>query len=544
MEKEEATIDEIKDPLEEKELESRSLDDRQVAGKAVGKKVPPKSQARKIKSPEEKTQLESPSRADRQVAGKAVGKNVPPKSHASEIKGPAEEKLQSRTRADLYTAGKALRNKVPRRSHAGWKAHIGRLDPIDVLIESSKGRIEQLVPIRYGRMMQTPFTFYRGAAAIMAGDLAQTPVTGVRVQACGDCHLLNFGGYATPERRIVFDMNDFDETLPAPWEWDVKRLAASFVVAGRNNNLKKRDCRDAAAMAVRGYRERTAELAARPALQAWYSFLDYESLIEMSEDPVLRKKRKAAMGKAVTESSAEVIYPKLVDQAGETPRIKDDPALIFHTPEQKDPGWEQSVQERIAKYRQSLPDSTRVLLDQYRRVDSAIKVVGVGSVGTTCAVLLLVATDDDPLFLQAKEARVSVLEPYAGKSIYKDRGQRVVVGQRIMQAASDIFLGWVTDRQGRHFYLRQLRDAKFSPMVEIFHASHMIEFAKFCGWALAAAHARSGQSSLLSGYMGSGANFDDAIADFAEAYADQNEKDHAALVKAVRSGRLKAVVEK
>ena len=456
-----------------------------------------------------------------------------------------EEKApETRTREAFHAAGKALRQKVPRKSHAGWKPHAGRLDPVDILIESSKGRIESLVPVRYGRMMQTPFTFYRGAAAIMAADLAHTPVTGVRVQACGDCHLLNFGGFATPERRIIFDINDFDETLPAPWEWDVKRLAASFVVAGRNNKLKKSECRDAAAMAVRGYRKRMAKLASMPALQVWYSSLDLKELVEMSEDPALRKRRRKAIQKAVDKSSAEVVYPKLVDHADGKPRIKDNPPLIFHTEEQKDPGWREAVRERVARYRASLPEERRLLLDRYRHVDAAMKVVGVGSVGTLCAVVLLLATDDDPLFLQVKEARVSVLEPYAGKSKYKSRGQRVVVGQRIMQAASDIFLGWVTDQQGRHFYVRQLRDAKISPEVEMFGASRLIEYAKVCGWALADAHARSGQAGVLAGYMGKSDALDDAIADFAEAYADQNEQDHAALVKAVRSRRLKAIVGK
>ena len=234
---------------------------------------------------------------------------------ANEEVPPQERAGETQTRASLRAAGKALRTPVPRTSHAGWKAPLGRLDPIDVLIESSKGRLENLVPIRYGRMMETPFTFYRGAAAIMAADLAHTPVTGVRVQACGDCHLLNFGGFATPERRIVFDINDFDETLPAPWEWDVKRLAASFVIAGRNNKFKKSDCRTAAARVVRAYRRRTAELAAMPALQAWYSSMDYEALIEMSEDPALRKKRKEDMGKAIAKSSVESLYPKFVDNA-------------------------------------------------------------------------------------------------------------------------------------------------------------------------------------------------------------------------------------
>jgi uncharacterized protein (DUF2252 family) len=467
------------------------------------------------------------------------------KGPIKEKRGPGDRKqFESRTRDDLNAAGKACRAKVPRKSHAGWKAHTGRPDPIDVLIESNNGRIESLVPIRYGRMMQSPFTFYRGAAAIMAGDLAHTPVTGIRVQACGDCHLLNFGGFATPERRLIFDINDFDETLPAPWEWDVKRLATSFVIAGRNNKLNKSDCRDAAAMAVRGYRERMIELADITALQAYYSSLDLESVVEMIQDPVLRKEEKKAIKKAVNKRScAEEVYPKLVDHAEGKPRIKDNPPLIYHSDAQNDPTWGEAVRERVQSYRTSLSDDRKVLFDQYRYIDEAVKVVGVGSVGTHCAVVLFLATDDDPLFLQIKEARMSVLEPYAGKSKYKNRGQRIVVGQRIMQAASDIFLGWKTDQQGRHYYIRQLRDAKIKPSVELYDASHLIEYAKVCGWALAHAHARSEQSLLMSGYMGKSTTFDEATADFAEAYADQNEKDHAAMLKAVRSGRLKARVE-
>ena len=407
--------------------------------------------------------------------------------------GPQKEQVSDpRTRERFHAAGKAIREQVPRESHAGWKAPAGRPDPVDVLIESSKGRIESLVPIRYGRMMQTPFTFYRGAAAIMAADLAHTPVTGVRVQACGDCHLLNFGGFATPERRIVFDINDFDETLPAPWEWDVKRLAASFVIAGRHNKFKKSDCRAAAVRAVRAYRKRTAKLAALPALQAWYSSLDIESLVEMTEDPAMRKSREKATKKGIDKSSVETLYPKLVDLAGGKPMIKDDPPLIFHMEEQKHPAWREGVADRFARYRASLPEERRVLLDRYHYVDAAAKVVGVGSVGTLCFVALWMATDDDPLFIQIKEARTSVLEPYAGKSEYKDRGQRVVVGQRIMQAASDIFLGWATDQQDRHFYLRQLRDVKISWEVDVMGAPQLIEYARFCGWTLAAAHARSG----------------------------------------------------
>ena len=454
---------------------------------------------------------------------------------------PDERAGETRTRQGVRAAGKALRTAVPRTSHAGWKPHAGRRDPVDVLIESSQGRIETLVPIRYGRMMETPFRFYRGAAAIMAADLAHTPATGVRVQACGDCHLLNFGGFATPERRIIFDINDFDETLPAPWEWDVKRLAASIVIAGRNNTLKKSACRAAAANAVRGYRKRMAKLADMPMLEVWYSSLDVESLLEITEDAALKQRATETMRKGIQKSSTETLYPKMVDHGDGRPRIKDEPPLIFHSEEQNDPAWGEAMRANIAQYRASLQEDRRMLFDQYRFADIAIKAVGVGSVGTRCAVSLLLATDDDPLFLQVKEARESVLEPYAGKSEFKERGHRVVVGQRIMQAASDIFLGWTTDPRGRHYYIRQLRDVKISPTMEGVGASLLFEYAKFCGWALADAHARSGQAGVLAGYMGKSDALDEAIADFAEAYADQNEQDHAALLKAVRSGCLKAI---
>jgi uncharacterized protein (DUF2252 family) len=452
--------------------------------------------------------------------------------------------LGAHTRDEINAAGKALRDRVPHRDHGRWKPAARRSDPIDVLIESSKGRVEHLVPIRYGRMMQSPFAFYRGAAAIMAEDLSHTPVSGVIVQANGDCHLLNFGGFATPERRLVFDMNDFDETLPAPWEWDVKRLAASFVIAGRNNRLKKGACRNAALMAVRGYRERMAELSAMPTLEAWYSYIDLKALIANTRDSSLRKARSERVKKEAGKGASEVLYPKLVDASGGQPRIKDDPPLIFHVDQQQDPAWQPSVKARLASYRESLPHERQVLFDRYRHVDVAAKVVGVGSVGTVCAVALFLATDDDPLFLQMKEARASVLAPYASKSDYKNNGQRIVVGQRIMQAASDIFLGWGEDAQdGRQYYVRQLRDAKIAPLVEMFDADILAEYAEYCGWALARCHARSGKSGVLSGYMGKRDEFDEAVADFSEAYADQNEADHAALLNAVRSGRLEAIVE-
>ena len=444
-------------------------------------------------------------------------------------------------RADRAAAGKALRSSVPRASHRDWTPPADRRDPMDVLIESNTGRLPELVPIRFGRMLVSPFTFFRGAAAVMAADLAKTPATGLQVQACGDCHLLNFGAFATPERNLVFDINDFDETLPAPWEWDIKRLAASFVLAGRDNRFDADAGRNSAVAVVRAYRERLAELSEMPALDVWYSKIDAMKWLEGTDDPELRALREKRIKKAQARTAIGHEYPNLVEETGGRPRIKDDPPHIYHISEQAGDEFQQMVAEAFRNYRETLPHDRRVLYDRYQCVDVAVKVVGVGSVGTVCGVALLLADDDDPLFLQFKQANASVLEPYAGKSLYENHGQRVVVGQRLMQSSSDIFLGWTAGRFGRNFYLRQLRDAKVKPMVEIFKPKHMVEFAGFCGHALADAHARSGDSAMLSGYLGNADNFDQAIADFAVAYADQTERDHAALADAVRSGKVEAV---
>jgi uncharacterized protein (DUF2252 family) len=446
------------------------------------------------------------------------------------------------TREERYAAGKTLRSEAPRKRQATWEPHKGRRDPVELLIESSQGRIPDLLPIRYGRMIQTPFAFYRGAAAIMAADLAATPNSGIHVQACGDCHLANFGGFATPERRIVFDINDFDETAPAPWEWDVKRLAASFVIAGRNNHFTSTECRQAAVAAVRTYRERMIEYAAMPTLRSWYAFIDFEAGIESTADPEMRKLYKKLLDKAERRDPSNE-FPKLVHRVEGKPVINDNPPLIYHVEEQKDPKWQAGMMRELQRYRESLPLDRQVLFDRYRFADVASKVVGVGSVGTHCAVALFFATDDDPLFLQIKEALDSVLEPYAGKSRFKNRGERVVVGQRLMQSASDIFLGWTEGEGRRHFYFRQLRDVKIKPVIEIMKPAELTNFAVGCGWALARAHARSGDAGLLAGYMGKSDTLDEAIGDFAVAYADQNERDHAALVAAVRKGRVQAVVE-
>jgi uncharacterized protein (DUF2252 family) len=439
--------------------------------------------------------------------------------------------------------GKALRDAVPREAHAGWKPPKDRRDPVDLLIGSNEGRLAGLVPIRFGRMLQSPFAFYRGAAVIMAADLAATPDCGLRVQACGDAHLLNFGGFATPERQVIFDINDLDETLPAPWEWDVKRLTASMVIAAHHLQLNESEAALAATATVRAYRERMADYSSMRALDVWYDKITVERLLAEAPSDAIRKRITKRLQKARQQSSAEYIFPKLAEHHGAIPRIKDDPPLIFHPSEEQAPGLKTQLTEALATYRESLPEHVRVLFDRFRFYDLAVKVVGVGSVGTQCTVCLFMAADNDPLFLQVKEARASVLEPYAGRSPYENHGHRIVAGQRLMQAAADIFLGWTTGANGRDVYVRQLRDVKISAILEGWDADILVAYGKLCAWALARAHARSGDPALIAGYMGSNTSFDDAICEFAVEYGDQNQRDYRAFVKAVREGRLEAVVE-
>jgi uncharacterized protein (DUF2252 family) len=459
---------------------------------------------------------------------------------------PAGQSLPS---AALLAAGKALRERVPRNSHGTWKRNKEKVDVLATLRASDKGRIERLIPIRYGRMLQSPFTFYRGSAALMAADLANTPTTGIRAQACGDCHLLNFGGFATPERNILLDINDFDETLPAPWEWDVKRLVASFVLAARSQGLSELDARDIAVGCARSYRKRLREYSEMSPLEVWYSRITFDDYIAAA--PAWLRKAAAArlrkrVAEAVTKSSSELTYPQLAGMVGGQIRIHDARPLIFHpsADEFSADEFRSRVEEGLKVYRDTLSDELRELLDRYHLVDAALKVVGIGSVGTHCFIILLMSANNDPLFLQIKEARQSVLEPYAGKSAYPHPGQRVVMGQRLMQPATDVFMGWATSRGGRHFYVRQLRDAKIKPLVEIMDTALLSFYAKMCGWVLARAHAKAGTGELMiSGYLGSQDNFDEAMGSFAVAYADQAERDHAALKAAVRSGKIKVQLE-
>lgn len=447
------------------------------------------------------------------------------------------------TRDELFAMGKSLREKCPRQDHAVWKAPHKRSNPLTLMKKSNKGRMPELVPIRHGRMMQSPFTFYRGAALNMAADLAGTPASGLRVQACGDCHLMNFGSYATPERRIIFDINDLDETLPAPWEWDVKRLAASFVLACRNNGFSEDAARDAVLNCVRSYRERMTEYSDMRVMDVWYADIDVEKLIPTIKDKEAAARAQKRLEKARERTVLEYEFPELATTAGFAPTIKEVPPLIFHLREQGHEEQTANVERAFARYRESMQEDRRLLLDRFTLMDMAIKVVGIGSVGTFCGILLLMAGGHDPLFLQFKQARPSVLEAYAGKSRHSNDGQRIVHGCRMMQSASDIFLGWSEGDQKRHFYVRQLKDMKIKPMVEVFTPGVMLEYAELCGWTLAHAHARSGEPAKICGYLGKSDKFDQAIAEFSLAYADQSERDHDVLMKAVRAGKLEVFIE-
>ncbi|MGV8864301.1 MAG: DUF2252 domain-containing protein [Pseudomonas sp.] len=444
-----------------------------------------------------------------------------------------------RSRKERLHAGESLLEGMPHSSHAVWKPPRKHRDPIDILEESNRYRLPSLVPVRYGRMLRSPFTFLRGSSGLMAYDLATTPNTGIQVQACGDCHLLNFGLFATPERNLIFDINDFDETTPAPWEWDIKRLAISFAVAARGNRLTDKEAEASAVECVRAYRERLRECSKLSPLEVWYDRLDAQTIIDMAPNAKVKKAREQLIEKAKTRVG-DYLYPTISGEVGGRRRLIDQPPILFHIYE-KD--FEQRVYMALEDYRLSLPHERRVLFDRYRLEDIALKAVGIGSVGTYCFVGLFFSAENHPLLLQFKEACPSVLEPYAGKSVYDNHGQRVVTGQRLMQSSSDIFLGWTQGQKGRHFFVRQLRDMKMSAPVEGASAEQMKMYAELCGLTLARAHAKSGDAALISGYLGKSDTFDQAIGEFALTYADQNAKDHAALVAAEKSGRIKALIE-
>jgi uncharacterized protein (DUF2252 family) len=457
------------------------------------------------------------------------------------------------TTAERVARGKAARAQVPRSSHAVFDPPSDRPDPIALLEEQAKSRVPELVPVRWGRMVVSPFTFYRGAALPMASDLAMTPVSGLAVQACGDAHLSNFGLFGSAERRLVFDVNDFDETLPGPWEWDVKRLAASLEVAARGNGFSGKQRRDIALAAVGQYRQAIRSFAGMTNLDLWYAHLDMDELraqFDSQLHPRQRNYMDKGLAKARTRDSMQEVA-KLTRMVDGRPRIISDPPLLVPIDELMTADVDRASLESlmvglIAKYRRTLETDRRYLLEQFQFADMARKVVGVGSVGTRCWIVLMLGRDEsDPLFLQVKEAEASVLSRFVGASKYANQGQRVVAGQRLMQASSDIFLGWQhigagMDEQSRDFYVRQLRDWKFSVEIENLIPAGLRVYGAVCGWTLARAHARSGDRIAIAAYLGNSDVFDRAIADFAAAYADQNERDYKALVEAVASGRITA----
>jgi len=457
------------------------------------------------------------------------------------------------TSAERAARGKAARARVPRDTHAVFDPPPDRPDPVGLLEQQAASRVPELVPVRWGRMMVSPFSYYRGAALPMASDLATTPVSGLAVQACGDAHLSNFGLFGSAERRLIFDVNDFDETLPGPWEWDVKRLAASLEVAGRDNGFPAKPRREAVLAAVSRYRQAMREFAAMTNLDIWYASADVNELRAQYDAEFRARQRKLmdkGLAKARTRDSMQELA-KLTRTVDGRPRIISDPPLLVPVDELIPAEIDRSVfvaelQGLIAKYQRTLETDRRYLLHQFEYCDMARKVVGVGSVGTRCWIILMLGRDEtDPLFLQVKEAEASVLSRFVGASRYANQGQRVVAGQRLMQASSDIFLGWQHveaggDGQARDFYIRQLRDWKFSIPIESLRPQGLQMYGTLCGWTLARAHARSGDRIAIASYLGNSDVFDRAIAKFAAAYADQNERDYEALVDAAKSGRITA----
>ena len=462
-------------------------------------------------------------------------------------------KVPHPTLEERHEAGKLARKRMPRSNLEGWQPADDRPDPVALLEAQNETREPDLVPVRHGRMMVSPFTFYRGGAKIMAADLAHIPRAGLDVQLCGDAHLSNFGAFASPERILLFDLNDFDETLPGPFEYDVARLAASFVVASRDNGFDAARCAKAAAASVAAYRTSMAGFAGMRTLDVWYSRLDVDEVIARATADAKKSQRKLAaqaeknIAKARTKDSLQALS-KLTEVVDGQHRIISDPPVVVPARELAGTyGFslaelQGALHERLRAYRSTLPDDRRRLLERFELVDFARKVVGVGSVGTRAWIALFQGRDgDDPLFLQVKEATASVLEDHLPKSRFRQPGERVVQGQRLMQAASDIFLGWTKGvQENRFYYWRQLRDMKGSALIERFDPKAMNYYAGVCGWTLARAHARSGDPVTISAYLGSSDRFDRAMTDFAVRYADQNERDYDAFVQAIRSGRLEA----
>ena len=449
---------------------------------------------------------------------------------------------ESVTPADRIARGKEIRKTVPRSSHAVWMPPADRADPVTLITDQDTDRLQFLVPIRHYRMAESAFTFYRGSAVVMAADLAGTPASGLTTQICGDAHLSNFGSFATPTREQIFDTNDFDETLPGPWEWDVKRLAASFVLAGRDNGFADSDTRAASSASVVAYQNAMVQFTKMTTLDVWYAHLTMQQIT----DAMPKKKDQKRIGRFTTKARSKGslrALGKLAEEVDGKFRIKSDPPLLIplrDLPAENNPdALRKEVERSFAEYKETLAHNRKVLIDKYHIVDVALKVVGVGSVGTRCLIVLLEGNDDrDPLFLQIKEATDSVLEAHLPKSTYTHHGERVVRGQRLMQAESDIFLGWSVGGAGRAFYWRQLYDMKGSAEIANFNPRWLKTYAGICGWTLARSHARAGDPFLISGYIGSGTVFADAMTEFALAYADQAQRDFEAFAASIASGRM------
>jgi uncharacterized protein (DUF2252 family) len=433
--------------------------------------------------------------------------------------------------------GKALRKACPRSSHASVQLGQRERDPLDLIEESDRGRVEQLLPIRFTRMAESAFAFFRGSAIVQAHDLKGSPTAGLTVQCCGDAHLMNFGGFATPERALVFDINDFDETHPGPFEWDVKRLATSFVLAARWLGFNPADARRSAESAVASYREALARFAEMAVLEIWYAKVTMEEVFaEYARDPKILKLLKKSVAQA-KHNTTEHVFHKITHVEGNKPRITDHAPLLFH-PDASELDMERDVRPFFERYRATLSPDREALFDRFHVMDVAYKVVGVGSVGTRCFIALFSGDQDDHLFLQVKEARPSVLEGLAGPSPFTNNGERVVAGQRLMQSASDIFLGWTQGLHGHDFYVRQLRDMKIAPNLAGYAPRTLAAYGHLCGRALARAHAKSGDAAMLTGYLGTTTVFDEAVADYALAYADQVERDYEVFRAATRAGRF------
>ena len=440
--------------------------------------------------------------------------------------------------AERMDAGKKQRLVTPREAHATMAPKQGRADPIQLLIDSSEGRVPKLLPIRYGRMLLSPFAFLRGSAIVMAEDLSNTPCSEIYVQCCGDCHLMNFGGYATPERNQVFDINDFDETLPAPFEWDVKRLAASIIVAGRYKNYSDKENKKAAYSAVMMYTRKMREFLALHQLEMWYNRIDESTVINMFSSDTVFVNRIKEITKKARHHTHESVFPRISEIKNGKRRILDDPPLIYH-PADSDL-LIHSANDFFEDYYHSLTDDKKSLLSRYRFEDAALKVVGVGSVGTRCFIGLFTFSNEDAIILQFKEGNKSVLENYTENSVYQNHGERVVNGQRLMQTVSDIFLGWTKGKDGTDFYVRQLRDMKASANIENFTPRILKDYSSLCAWALAKSHAKAGRAPEISGYIGKTDDFARAVTEFAVQYADQTEKDYELLKTAEKDKRIVA----